>query len=68
MRLFLILIQTLVTQIALNCFVGAAARNMDFCRPNADRLGLIITGCLCGDSRVDTTFIQRNIERLVIDR
>ena len=60
-------IQTLVTQIALNGFVGGAAGNVDPCRSNANRLFLIIAGGLYRDRRIDATIIQRNIERLVVD-
>ena len=58
---------TLVTQIALNGFGGAAAGNVDLCRSNANRLFLIIAGGLYRKSHIDATIIQRNIERLVVD-
>jgi hypothetical protein len=58
---------TLVTQIALNGFVGAAAGDMDFCRSDTNGLFLIIAGRLYWKSRVDATLIQRNIEKLIVD-
>jgi len=58
---------TLVTQIVLNSFVGAAAGDMDLRRTNADRLCFIIAGSLCGDSHIDAAVIQRNIEKFIVD-